>query len=219
MTAASLRPVRRRRRSGWLLSIGDRLVLQRRDRQRGSRRKSSASMARCARVMAYDALWTASGPAVRREVSRSASIGPAQRGRCLRRTMVWLGRVVDPLGRPLDGKAALLPRGDYPRPVRADPPAAATRARLGERLDLGVTALNLFATCRAGQRLGLFAGSGVGKSTLLAMLARNTACDVAVLALGRRTRAGGEGVPRGRSRRGGIWHARSSSPPPPTPLR
>ena len=94
----------------------------------------------------------------------------------------WLGRVVDPLGRPMDGLGAL-PRGNIPRAVRADPPLATSRARLGERLDLGVTALNLFATCRAGQRLGLFAGSGVGKSTLLAMLARNTACDVAVLAL------------------------------------
>ncbi len=94
----------------------------------------------------------------------------------------WLGRVIDPLGRPLDGLGALS-HGERPRPVRADPPAATTRARLGDRLDLGVTALNLFATCRAGQRLGLFAGSGVGKSTLLAMLARNTACDVAVLAL------------------------------------
>jgi flagellum-specific ATP synthase len=69
------------------------------------------------------------------------------------------------------------------RPVRAAPPAATARARLGPRIDLGVRALNLFATCRQGQRLGLFAGSGVGKSTLLAMLARQTGCDVAVLAL------------------------------------
>ena len=94
----------------------------------------------------------------------------------------WLGRVIDPLGRPLDDRGPL-PSGPKPRPVRATPPPAASRARLGPRIDLGVTALNLFATCRAGQRLGLFAGSGVGKSTLLAMLARNTECDVAVLAL------------------------------------
>ena len=94
----------------------------------------------------------------------------------------WLGRVIDPVGNPLDGRGAL-PRGDVARSVRVGPPEAATRARLGERLDLGVTALNAFATCRAGQRLGLFAGSGVGKSTLLSMLARYTACDVAVLAL------------------------------------
>jgi flagellum-specific ATP synthase len=67
--------------------------------------------------------------------------------------------------------------------VRAAPPDATLRARLGPRIDLGVRALNLFATCRQGQRLGLFAGSGVGKSTLLSMLARHTGCDVAVLAL------------------------------------
>ena len=94
----------------------------------------------------------------------------------------WLGRVIDPLGRPLDGKGAL-PRGPVPRPVTGTPPHATERARLGPRLDLGVRALNCFATCRQGQRLGLFSGSGIGKSTLLAMLARHTACDVAVLAL------------------------------------
>ena len=94
----------------------------------------------------------------------------------------WIGRVIDPLGRPLDGKGAL-PRGRSAHPVRANPPDATRRARLGARIDLGVRALDLFATCRQGQRLGLFAGSGVGKSTLLSMLARHAACDVAVLAL------------------------------------
>ena len=93
----------------------------------------------------------------------------------------WIGRVVDPLGHPLDGRGALA--AGVPRPVRAAPPEAAGRARLGPRLDLGVGVLNAFTTCREGQRLGLFAGSGVGKSTLLAMLARHTGCDVAVLAL------------------------------------
>jgi flagellum-specific ATP synthase len=94
----------------------------------------------------------------------------------------WIGRVIDPLGMPLDNKGAL-ERGPLARTVRAAPPGATSRARLGPRLDLGVRALNLFATCRQGQRLGLFAGSGVGKSSLLSMLARHTACDVAVLAL------------------------------------
>ena len=93
----------------------------------------------------------------------------------------WLGRVLDPLGRPLDGRGPL-PSG-APRPVRPPPPDATVRARLGPRLDLGVRALNCFTTCRQGQRLGLFSGSGIGKSSLLAMLARHTACDVAVLAL------------------------------------
>ncbi len=94
----------------------------------------------------------------------------------------WLGRVIDPLGRPMDGLGRPS-QGLAQRPVRASPPDATLRARLGRRLDVGVRVMNAFATCRTGQRLGLFAGSGVGKSTLLAMLARNTACDVVVLAL------------------------------------
>ncbi|MBS1030220.1 flagellar protein export ATPase FliI [Gluconobacter cerinus] len=94
----------------------------------------------------------------------------------------WLGRVVDPLGMPIDGKGPLAPAFQQ-QPVSAAPPNAATRARLGERIDLGVRALDAFTTCRRGQRLGLFAGSGVGKSTLLSMLARGANCDVAVIAL------------------------------------
>lgn len=94
----------------------------------------------------------------------------------------WLGRVIDPMGNPLDHKG-LLPGAPYGRPTRAGPPDATSRARLGPRIDLGVRALNCFATCREGQRLGLFAGSGVGKSTLLSMLTTGTACDVVVLAL------------------------------------
>lgn len=94
----------------------------------------------------------------------------------------WLGRVIDPLGHPLDGEGALLAGGNV-RPTRSGAPPATRRARLGPRIDLGVRALNCFATCRQGQRLGLFAGSGVGKSTLLSMLTRGTACDVVVIAL------------------------------------
>jgi flagellum-specific ATP synthase len=94
----------------------------------------------------------------------------------------WSGRVVDPLGRPLDGLGGL-PIGRQRRNLRALPPAATGRARLGGPLELGVKALNLFAPCLTGQRLGLFAGSGVGKSTLLAALARSVQCDITVLAL------------------------------------
>ncbi len=94
----------------------------------------------------------------------------------------WLGRVIDPLGQPADGGPPL-PLGQQARPVRAAPPPAISRARLGPPIDLGVRVLNCFTTCRTGQRLGLFAGSGVGKSTLMSMLARHTAADVIVLAL------------------------------------
>ena len=89
------------------------------------------------------------------------------------------------------------------------------RARLGPRLDLGVRALNCFTTCRQGQRLGLFSGSGIGKSTLLAMLARQTACDVAVLALvGERGREVREFLEDDLGDRR-AWRVRSSSSPPP----
>jgi flagellum-specific ATP synthase len=94
----------------------------------------------------------------------------------------WLGRVIDPLGNPLD-QAGILFGGATPAATRTAPPKATSRAHLGPRIDLGVRALNCFATCRQGQRLGLFAGSGVGKSTLLSMLTRGTECDVVVVAL------------------------------------
>ena len=95
----------------------------------------------------------------------------------------WLGRVIDPLGEATRWQGHPVRRGQpagRPGPPRRKRP----RARgSGPRIDLGVRALNCFATCRQGQRLGLFSGSGVGKSTLLSMLTRGTECDVAVLAL------------------------------------
>jgi flagellum-specific ATP synthase len=94
----------------------------------------------------------------------------------------WLGRTVDALGRPIDGLGPLS-RGERAYPLRADPPPAHARTRVGAPLDLGVRALNTFLTMCAGQRMGLFAGSGVGKSVLLSMLARYTAADVAVIGL------------------------------------
>ncbi len=109
-----------------------------------------------------------------------ATLGPAIAG--LPVCDGWIGRVVDPLGRPLDDRGPL-PAGPHLQPMRASPPSAATRARLGPRVEFGTRVLDLFAPCREGQRLGLFAGSGIGKSTLLAMLARGVDCDVVVLAL------------------------------------
>jgi flagellum-specific ATP synthase len=94
----------------------------------------------------------------------------------------WLGRVVDALGRPVDGKGPL-PQGPILYPFRRDPPPAHSRQRVGGPLDLGVRAINTFLTTCRGQRMGIFAGSGVGKSVLLSMLARYTAADVAVIGL------------------------------------
>lgn len=100
----------------------------------------------------------------------------------LRPSAAWLGRMVDGLGHPVDGKGPLAP-GAEPRPIKASPPPAASRARVGERIETGVRALDVFVPLCRGQRLGLFAGSGVGKSVLLSMLARWTNCDVAVIGL------------------------------------
>ena len=94
----------------------------------------------------------------------------------------WLGRVVGPLGEPIDG-AGPLRSGLSRYPMRAAAPPAHARQRMAGKLDLGVRALNTFLTCCRGQRLGVFAGSGVGKSSLLSMLARHTEADVTVIGL------------------------------------
>lgn len=95
--------------------------------------------------------------------------------------MHWLGRVVDPFGQPLDGKP-LLP-GTTPRDIMAAPPPAVERKPLGERMATGLAVLNTVLPIVRGQRIGLFAGSGVGKSTLLATLARSMQADAVVVAL------------------------------------
>ena len=94
----------------------------------------------------------------------------------------WLGRVVNAMGEPIDGKGPL-PLGPSPYPFRAVPPPAHERKRVGAPLDLGVRVLNAFATTCRGQRMGIFAGSGVGKSVLLSMMARNVVADVSVIGL------------------------------------
>lgn len=93
----------------------------------------------------------------------------------------FLGRVLDGLGQPLDGEP--LPRGPRPWPVTSAPPAALTRQRISEPLPLGVRAIDGLLTCGRGQRLGIFASAGVGKSTLMGMIARSTCADVNVIAL------------------------------------
>jgi len=94
----------------------------------------------------------------------------------------WLGRVVNAMGEPIDGKGPLL-KGPSPYPLRADPPPAHERQRVGAPLDLGVRAINTFVTCCRGQRMGIFSGSGIGKSVLLSMLARNVAASVSIIGL------------------------------------
>src|SRR5690606_110283 len=94
----------------------------------------------------------------------------------------WLGRVINANGEPIDGKGPL-PRGATAYPLRQNPLLAHDRVRVGDPLELGVRCLNTFTTVCEGQRLGIFAGSGVGKSVLMSMLARNTDVDGAVIGL------------------------------------
>ncbi len=92
-----------------------------------------------------------------------------------------LGRVLDGLGQPLDGLAPLVCTRRYP--LYAQAPSPMSRNRITDPLDLGVRALNAMLTCGVGQKVGIFSGSGVGKSVLLGMIARRTAADVNVIAL------------------------------------
>lgn len=97
-------------------------------------------------------------------------------------TPAWLGRVINALGEPIDGQGPL-PQGAVRMPVRSGPPPAHARRRVGAKIDLGVRAMNTFLTCCRGQRMGIFAGSGVGKSVLMSMLARYTEAPVSVIGL------------------------------------
>ncbi len=92
-----------------------------------------------------------------------------------------LGRIVDGFGVPLDGRGAL--NVAQRRGVYAEAPRPMDRIRMNEPLHLGVRAIDTLLTCARGQRIGIFAGSGLGKSTLLGMIARNSSADVNVVAL------------------------------------
>ena len=94
----------------------------------------------------------------------------------------WLGRVINAMGEPVDGKGPLL-MGQTPYPIRNKPPPAHSRQRVPGKVDLGVRAMNTFLTICRGQRMGIFAGSGVGKSTLLSMMAKHTSANVSVIGL------------------------------------
>ncbi len=92
-----------------------------------------------------------------------------------------LGRVIDGMGNPLDGRGAI--EGLQARPLYAEPLNPLSRPIISELLDVGIRAVNGLLTIGKGQRMGIFSGSGVGKSTLLAMMARHTKADVTVVAL------------------------------------
>ena len=94
----------------------------------------------------------------------------------------WLGRVINAFGEPIDDKGPLL-KGSKPCLIQNNPPEAHKRQRLGDKIDLGVRVMNSFLSLCKGQRMGIFAGSGVGKSTLLSMMARHTTADINLIGL------------------------------------
>jgi FliI/YscN family ATPase len=104
-----------------------------------------------------------------------------QREQVVRVSESMLGRVVNGLGAPIDGKGAL--RGGAPRTLSPEPRGALSRARVDRPIRTGVRAIDLMTPLGKGQRLGIFAGPGVGKSTLLSQIARGTDADINVIAL------------------------------------
>ncbi|MGQ7792591.1 flagellar protein export ATPase FliI [Faunimonas sp. B44] len=110
--------------------------------------------------------------------TRAFRIGPL----AIAPDIAWKGRVIDAICRPIDGDGPLVP-GIEPRPVDAAPPPAIRRARAREPVATGVRAIDIFTPICRGQRVGIFAGSGVGKSTLLSMLAHARGFDSIVIAL------------------------------------
>ena len=92
-----------------------------------------------------------------------------------------LGRVIDGMGRPLDGKGPIVSPQSYP--IKSPPPSPMNRPRVNEQFVTGVKTIDSFLSCGKGQRIGIFAGSGVGKSTLLGMVSRNCSASINVIAL------------------------------------
>ncbi len=154
------------------LSIGDRVTIT----ARGNRQVPAEVVgfrAERALVMPYGTL-EGVGLGCRAEIAQTQPV--------LYPDESWLGRVVNALGEPIDDKGGLL-NGELAYPLRNAPPPAHSRQRVAGKVDLGVRALNTFLTICRGQRLGIFAGSGVGKSVLLSMIARYTSADVTVIGL------------------------------------
>ncbi|QFT47365.1 Flagellum-specific ATP synthase [Roseivivax sp. THAF40] len=115
-------------------------------------------------------------------------VGPGAEVECLpgvgtlRPGPEWVGRVINALGQPIDSLGPLA-QGTSERPLHAEAPSPFHRRAVGARIETGIKALDVFAPLCRGQRMGIFAGSGVGKSTLMSMLTRQAETDVVVVAL------------------------------------
>ncbi|EHL99794.1 flagellum-specific ATP synthase [Acetobacteraceae bacterium AT-5844] len=156
---------------GSALSIGDRMVVQRQDRPplQGEFVAFDGDVAMAVPEGQTEGL----APGARVWLEEPLILWPSDG---------WLGRVIDGQGQPLDG-AGPLPAGRRPVPLRRAAPDALTRRLVGPRLETGLRALDVFTPICRGQRMGIFAASGVGKSTLMGMLARFVEADVIVVGL------------------------------------
>ncbi len=114
-------------------------------------------------------------------ISPGDAVVPHSRPRRLALSEAILGRVIDGLGRPIDGKGPIL--GKEHRSLDNASPHPLRRRRITEPLEFGIRSIDALSTCGRGQRMGIFSGSGVGKSTLLGQVARRSGADVNVLAL------------------------------------
>ncbi len=94
----------------------------------------------------------------------------------------WMGRVIDSFGQPIDSKGPLT-HGDQPYHLQSTPPLAHLRKRVGTKVNMGIRAINTFLTCCEGQRMGIFSGSGVGKSMMMAMMTKFADIDVKIIGL------------------------------------
>lgn len=155
---------------GGTARIGDRAEITRRD---GSTlRGEVVQLTQTGAIVLPDAAVEGIAMADRVVLDRSSGIAP---------DMSWIGRIIDPDGNPLDG--ARLSQGFTMRSLQASPPAAATRRPLGARLDTGHIVFDTMLPIVRGQRIGLFAGSGVGKSSLMGQFAKSISADIVVIAM------------------------------------
>ena len=182
----ALREIRATRRFGRVLAVESGAIrlsgLSRHghvgDRIRISRRSGGTVDGEIVALSRTSALTMLYGPPEGIAIDDEAELLPP---RGIRPSQAWIGRVVDAFGNAMDG--APLFNGDRPVPLRRAPPLATLRRTLGGRLQTSLAVFNTVLPLARGQRIGIFAGSGVGKSSLLAEMARRLEADVVVIAL------------------------------------